>query len=544
MGRGILAGLVWGSVVGFGIVTVANQVVDIVSVSPISMPSAPVANDNTPQDQTSDTAPAAEPTVEKTAEPAVDPTVKPATAPADAPKPPADPNPNVDVDQPEQSQPLTQNDTTPEVDTQEDATAPERVVTEPDEAAALTEAQAQPNVETQTAPQPIAPQPIAETPSGLSEPKETTTPTNVAGDTPVLSSPQALELVQPQTDQAPTQVDTKLPGQKPKPLGMKANTPLEAGKIDEVPAIDAPMTDAAKAEDTVSEPQMPEAQAKAKLEPQGQKVVGTKVGSFTDRTDTMKSTRLPSVAASRTGSAMTDAAPMIVADDLPAIVAYSADYSKTGTAPEMSVILVDIGALDPTSAQLSALPFPVTFAVDALAPGATERAEMYRQAGLEVLALIGLPDGATAQDVAVTINQARNVMPVSIGFLDVPSASFQANREIASQVVASAATSGHGVVSFSRGLNALMQEATRAKQPAALVFRDFDGRDQNGAAIKRFLDQAAFRAGIDEDIVLVGRAKEDTIAALVEWSLGNRAATVELVPVSFLLTQTDDVPAQ
>jgi polysaccharide deacetylase 2 family uncharacterized protein YibQ len=411
----------------------------------------------------------------------------------------------------------------PEVEAEVEAIAPERAMTEPDDAASVPEIQ--PNVDTQT-----APHPVPEAPSGLMEPNDDAAiPPSVAGDTPVLSSPQALELVQPQTDSAPAQIDTKLPGQKPKPLGEKANTPLETAKVDGATQADATGPQAQVL-------QTPTTQAPAQLKPQGQKMVGTKVGSFTDRKDTMKSTRLPSVTASRTGSAMTDAAPMIVADDLPAIMAYSADYSKAGTAPEMSVILVDIGELDPTSAQLSTLPFPVTFAVDALAPGATARAQMYRQAGLEVLALIGLPDGATAQDVAVTINQARDLMPVSIGFLDVPSASFQANREIAAQVVASAGSSGHGVVSFSRGLNALMQEATRAQQPAALVFRDFDGRDQNAAAIKRFLDQAAFRAGIDEDIILVGRAKEETITALVEWSLGNRAASVELVPVSFLLT--------
>jgi polysaccharide deacetylase 2 family uncharacterized protein YibQ len=202
----------------------------------------------------------------------------------------------------------------------------------------------------------------------------------------------------------------------------------------------------------------------------------------------------------------------------------------------MSVVLVDIGEIDPNAALLTNLPFPVTFAVDALAPGATERAQMYRQNGFEVLALIGLPEGATAQDVAVTITQARDLMPVSIGFLDVPSASFQASRDVAAQVVASAASSGHGLVSFSRGLNAMMQESKRADLPAALVFRDFDGRDQDVSAIKRFLDQAAFRSGIDEDIVLVGRAKSDTLKALVEWSLGNRAASVEIVPVSFLLT--------
>lgn len=58
--------------------------------------------------------------------------------------------------------------------------------------------------------------------------------------------------------------------------------------------------------------------------------------------------------------------------------------------------------------------------------------------------------------------------------------------------------------------------------------------------MKRFIDQAAFRAGKDEHIVLVGRAKPDTIQALAEWALGNRAASVSLVPLSYLLTAETD----
>jgi polysaccharide deacetylase 2 family uncharacterized protein YibQ len=402
-------------------------------------------------------------------------------------------------------------------------TTPDHAAAQPDEVASIAPSDTPPETIDDT-----APLPTFETPNGLNAPTiEVNSTPAIQGDSPVLSSPQALELTQPNTGTAPVQVDTKLPGQKPAPLGTPVTTRIETRDAS---------SDATQAAQNIADAmsaQMPAAPTGApKIAPQRQQTLGKKVGSFTDRNDAMKSTRLPSV----TGSAMADAAPVVAAEDLPAIIAFSADYTKSTTAPEMSVILVDIGELDPTSPQLANLPFPVTFAVDALAPGAGERAQMYRSAGLEVLSLIGLPEGASAQDVAVTINQARDLVPVSVGFLDVPSASFQATRDIAAQVVASAASSGHGVVSFSRGLNALMQEATRADEPAALVFRDFDGRDQNLAAIKRFLDQAAFRAGIDEDIVLVGRAKEDTMKALVEWSLGNRAATVELVPVSFLLT--------
>ncbi|MBU2866827.1 divergent polysaccharide deacetylase family protein [Pacificibacter marinus] len=534
MGRGILAGLVWGSVVGFGIVTVANQVVDKVYVSPVSLSQAPANEDNSPQNMAQENQ-----AVEEVAEDmgseqvadAADVITMPETSQTpkdlDGQTPDSSPNnnqdPNVVIASPTPMDPAETSDTALDEMATSETVTPDLNIAQPDKVASLAPSDTKPETADDT-----APLPSFETPEGLEAPViETNATPAVQGDSPVLSSPQGLELIQPNSGTAPVQVDTTLPGQKPKPLGAPVTARTAADEVSgDASQAAQNIADALSAQQPVAPKAVP------KIAPQGQQALGQKVGSFTDRNDAMKSTRLPSV----TGSAMADAAPVIAAEDLPAIIAFSADYTKSTTAPEMSVILVDIGELDPTSPQLANLPFPVTFAVDALAPGAAERAQMYRTAGLEVLSLIGLPEGATAQDVAVTINQARDLVPVSIGFLDVPSASFQATRDIAAQVVASAASTGHGVVSFSRGLNALMQEATRAKEPAALVFRDFDGRDQNLAAIKRFLDQAAFRAGIDEDIVLVGRAKEDTMKALVEWSLGNRAATVELVPVSYLLT--------
>lgn len=529
MGRGILAGLVWGSVVGFGIVTVANQVVDKVYLSPVSLSSDAANDDNTPKEIAEVLAPeqnmAPEQPVDE-AEEIVTITELEMPKAVEAQDPIDLQDPEVSTAPPAQMDAADMSDLAPVAKAPIEAAEPARSAAKPDESEPETQSDILPEIVDDT-----APLPSYETPEGLDVPAiEIASTPVIQGDSPVLSSPQAMELTQPNTGTAPVHVDTDLPGEKPKPMGTTVTPSTEAQVVEDA------ASDTNKAAQSIADAmsaQLPVApQTNAKIMPQGQRPVGQKVGSFTDRTDAMKSTRLPSV----TGSAMADAAPVIAAEDLPAIIAFSADYTKSSGAPEMTVILVDIGELDPTSPQIANLPFPVTFAVDALAPGARERAQMYRTAGLEVLSLIGLPKGASAQDVALTINQARDLVPVSVGFLDVPSASFQATREIAAQVVASAASSGHGVVSFSSGLNALMQEATRAKEPAALVFRDFDGRDQNIAAIKRFLDQAAFRAGIDEDIVLVGRAKEDTVKALVEWSLGNRAATVELVPLSFLLT--------
>ncbi|WP_417269617.1 divergent polysaccharide deacetylase family protein [Celeribacter sp.] len=457
MGRGILTGLIWGLVVGGGILTVANEIVGPVEVS-VPMPKA--VDDAAPE------------SVE--------------TAPAE-----------VDAPQMSAAQP---------------AAEPDRSGAQPDEPAADMAGDVIAETETDAA-APV-PQPDMELPDTPNAPDgEALAVPHMADETPVLPTPQAQE---PQVEGTATAPNTE-----------PQVTPETQPELAEVPE----GTDTAP-----TQPQMPGAASDTMLGESAEATLGNKVGSFTDREDTRLSTRLPSVAP------QTDAEepPVIMADDLPALVAYSADFNGKVEGPMMSVILVDVAQLGPDDAAIAKLPFPVTFGVDVLAPAAGERALSYREKGLEVLAMVGLPEGATPQDAAQTLTQAEEIMPVSVGFLDVPSASYQASRQIAAQVVAAAAVNGRGLVSFPRGLNSLEQEAKREDQPVALVFRDIDGRDQDVAAIKRFLDQAAFRAGIDNGIVLLGRSTPQTIQALAEWALGNRAATVSLVPLSYQLTANAD----
>ena len=80
------------------------------------------------------------------------------------------------------------------------------------------------------------------------------------------------------------------------------------------------------------------------------------------------------------------------------------------------------------------------------------------------------------------------------------------------------------------------QEAQRANVATGLIFRDIDGGGETQEQIRRTLDRAAFRARQNEGVILVGTTSEPTIAAIVEWSLGNRAASVSIAPVSVALT--------
>ncbi|MFC6759564.1 divergent polysaccharide deacetylase family protein [Sulfitobacter porphyrae] len=54
--------------------------------------------------------------------------------------------------------------------------------------------------------------------------------------------------------------------------------------------------------------------------------------------------------------------------------------------------------------------------------------------------------------------------------------------------------------------------------------------------IRRFLDQAAFKAGQEGAVIMLG-LRPDTISALLLWGLQDRANSVALVPVSAVLTR-------
>ena len=68
------------------------------------------------------------------------------------------------------------------------------------------------------------------------------------------------------------------------------------------------------------------------------------------------------------------------------------------------------------------------------------------------------------------------------------------------------------------------------------VVRDFDGDGQDATVIRRFLDQAAFKAGQgDQGVIMVGRLRAETVSALLLWGLQDRAGSVALAPVSAVL---------
>lgn len=227
-----------------------------------------------------------------------------------------------------------------------------------------------------------------------------------------------------------------------------------------------------------------------------------------------------------------DATPLAAAEPVAladALRRNAEEFENPDSRPIVAIVLLDGGG-PPVD-----LPFAVSVAVDAAAPDVTARAAAYRAAGVEVLVQPQIPEGALASDVSVALADTFLRIPVAVALLDTPGGQFQANREVLAQVISEVSLTGHGLVAFPRGLNTALQVAERSDVPAALVFRDIDGEGQDIKAIKRFLDQAAFRARQEDSVILFARNTPETIVALAEWALGNRAASVALAPVSAAL---------
>ncbi|MFU8865675.1 MAG: divergent polysaccharide deacetylase family protein [Rhodobacterales bacterium] len=215
--------------------------------------------------------------------------------------------------------------------------------------------------------------------------------------------------------------------------------------------------------------------------------------------------------------------------------------------PRLSIILIDRGDSVIDASALQDFPYPLTFAVDAARPDAEEAAARYRDAGFEVMALVDLDPESTPQDAEIAIEASLAAVPDAVAVMEGDATGFQARREVADQVTAILLDRGYGLVMMPNGLNTAQKLAAKNGVPSATVFRDFDGAGQDAAAIRRFLDQGAFKAGQreaidgteDESVIMMGRLRPDTISALLLWGLQDRARRVALAPVSAVLGGTD-----
>ena len=373
----------------------------------------------------------------------------------------------------------------------------------------------------------------------------------VDGEAPVLPSPQGALVAAPDTE-GQLSISTD-PAQPPAPDVPETETAFapQADEAPEAPSAEAPAPDTAPAPvpdapataEAPQTPASPEAPADAETDPvetetaalpedgadadSGRPSIGRPATSLVDRTPEVPE------------AATTPDAPEAEAEG-PPIAQFAAPFENPEDKPVMAIVLMDTGA-DLTGgpvglAALRSFPYPLTFAVDASLDDAAARAAEYRAQGFEVMALMDLPAGATGSDTEINLSVAIDAVPEAVAIMEGVGTGLQESREVSDQVAAYALASGLGLVLQSKGLNTAQKLAARSGVPAGLIFRDFDSAGQTPTVIRRFLDQAAFRADQEGGVIMVGRLRPDTISALLLWGLQDRAQRVALAPVSHVLT--------
>jgi len=219
-----------------------------------------------------------------------------------------------------------------------------------------------------------------------------------------------------------------------------------------------------------------------------------------------------------------------------ALEQFAADFDDPQGKPLMSVVLIDDGSMSAAAAALSGLPFPVTIGIDPEMADAADMMTQYRQDGFEVAVLAKVPEGAVPSDVEIAFASVFQNVPDSIAVLDIGDGGLQADRAVTEQAMEILAAQGRGFVTVSQGLNMAQRAAEQAGVPAASVYRDLDVDGQDARVIRRFIDQAAFRARQNSGVVLVGRVRPDTISAMILWGTANSDEQVAVVPLSAVLT--------
>ncbi|WP_165351888.1 divergent polysaccharide deacetylase family protein [Salipiger sp. IMCC34102] len=222
-------------------------------------------------------------------------------------------------------------------------------------------------------------------------------------------------------------------------------------------------------------------------------------------------------------------------EDPPAIEAYAAFHDGAMGLPLMSVVLIDDGSLPDGPRALADIPFAVTVALDPAAPDAGARMQAYRDEGFEVAALAKLPEGGTAQDVAVALEGTFTALPETVALVAAQGARLGRSDPATERVARVLAEEGRGLLALEDGLNGALGVARGTGVPALPIYRDLREVEQNARTLRRFVDQAAFRAGQQDGVVVIADLTPDVLSALILWGTANRAEQVSLAPLSATL---------
>ncbi|WP_322889229.1 MULTISPECIES: divergent polysaccharide deacetylase family protein [unclassified Yoonia] len=222
-------------------------------------------------------------------------------------------------------------------------------------------------------------------------------------------------------------------------------------------------------------------------------------------------------------------------DDLSPLVRYAADFDYAADLPMIAVVLLDNAMIIDAPAVLSGLPFVPTIVLNASAPDVTARMRAYRDAGIEVLLQADLPQGAQPADLETTYIAAFGLVPEAIAIFSDGTGPEVTDRVLADQALRLVGDEGRGFVTLPRGLGGAFRNVAANGVPIANIARELDGAGESRDAIERGLQQAALRARQSGNVILLGRATPDTLAAIRNWAARSDPAQISLAPVSAIL---------
>ncbi len=220
---------------------------------------------------------------------------------------------------------------------------------------------------------------------------------------------------------------------------------------------------------------------------------------------------------------------------VPAIDAFAKRVALDPENPIVSFVLLDDPKVDLNTEVLSALPIPVTVAVNASSSDAAKRAAALDAAGLEVAVTGDLPKGASTGNTSDAFFAYVNAVPTAVAVVGGQGLGLRGSAARLDTLRSDFLETGHGYVAFSQSADSNLRRARSAGVPAAYVFRDLDADGQNAKIIRRFIDQAAFKARTQGPVILMLRMREESILALFSWGQKDRSRTLNITPLSAAL---------
>ena len=382
--------------------------------------------------------------------------------------------------------------------------------TPPDEEVERFDASQPPDVEVPTTPQEG---PIESSPAAVIEPVEP-----VDEPAAAIAAEPATNLQKPATDQPPAGTVLLEPAPVPAQVKPELNPP----------ETDTAVADQAAGDDSSFSPAGTSVQFK-QVTPSDP--VSSVDGVVTNRLPQIGGTpEVPEAPETATDEPEPDEAD-VQADGGSAIVTNAAEFAPQEGRPAIGILLRDVPPRM-TPEELAAFALPATFVVDVNDSDAEEAISFYRAAGYEVALSGDLPQGATSSDAETTVEDWLRRFPDAVAFVEGRAGGLQPSREAVQGVVSRLGESGHGLVTFPRGLNAAQQVAGAEDVPVALLFRDITGAGD----LPRLMDQAAFRASREPDVLVIGDATPEMLEAFTDWASSTSAARVQAAPVSYVLT--------